>query len=255
MKRAILQYRTCTLYNLKHAVCFKRTTNPLCPLSGCHQLDSAFHMLLGCQNHIISSMKTERHNVSGKMIFKALSKSPWGAGLVDTDIVSDGRLAQHNLKIPAHVSNRIITPYLFPHTFPKKSRLTFSRPDGILVTPYNAKLTPPSSSSSSSHHVLCSRLSTPHRPNTTTCVRQPHQLSVNQQHVHFKLIEIKCCKDSRPGQQLEKAQRQHADLRKSSSAKVVTLHSILLGVGGTYYTEHTLNQFKQLVELDHQRAI
>eukprot|EP00983_Pelagomonas_calceolata_P123953 1161055-Pelagomonas_calceolata.AAC.1 len=45
---------------------------------------------------------------------------------------------------------------------------------------------------------------------------------------------------------MEAAQRQHADLCKLINAKVVTLHTILLGVGGTCYTEHTLNQFKQL---------
>eukprot|EP00983_Pelagomonas_calceolata_P032087 1007580-Pelagomonas_calceolata.AAC.1 len=33
----------------------------------------------------------------------------------------------------------------------------------------------------------------------------------------------------------------------------MTLHTNFLGVGGTCYTEHTLNQFKQ-VGLDHQRA-
>eukprot|EP00983_Pelagomonas_calceolata_P066090 1148863-Pelagomonas_calceolata.AAC.6 len=38
------------------------------------------------------------------------------------------------------------------------------------------------------------------------------------------------------------------------SAKAVTLHIILLGVGGTCHTEHTLNQFKEL-GLDHQHAI
>eukprot|EP00983_Pelagomonas_calceolata_P037345 1136295-Pelagomonas_calceolata.AAC.4 len=59
---------------------------------------------------------------------------------------------------------------------------------------------------------------------------------------------------TRPGQQLEAAQRQHADLCKDISGKAVTLHTILLGVGGTCYTEHTLNQLKQL-ELDHQCAI
>eukprot|EP00983_Pelagomonas_calceolata_P052336 1142809-Pelagomonas_calceolata.AAC.1 len=47
----------------------------------------------GCQNHIISSMKTERHNVAGRMVIKALSKGPWGAGLVDMDIGSGDRLA------------------------------------------------------------------------------------------------------------------------------------------------------------------
>eukprot|EP00983_Pelagomonas_calceolata_P117386 1160410-Pelagomonas_calceolata.AAC.10 len=49
---------------------------PCCPLQGCHQLDSALHMLSGCQNHIISDMKTACHNVAGRIIMKALSKSP-----------------------------------------------------------------------------------------------------------------------------------------------------------------------------------
>eukprot|EP00983_Pelagomonas_calceolata_P107208 1159319-Pelagomonas_calceolata.AAC.9 len=42
----------------------------------------------------------------------------------------------------------------------------------------------------------------------------------------------------RHGQKLEAAPRQHADLCKLISAKAVTLHTILLGVGGTCYTEH-----------------
>eukprot|EP00983_Pelagomonas_calceolata_P122786 1160938-Pelagomonas_calceolata.AAC.27 len=114
------------------------------------------------------------------MIIKALSKSPLGAGLVDTDIGSDDRLAQHDLNIPAHASNRIVPPYLFPRYFPKRSRLTSICPDVILqyiyqlMTTYNAKPTPSSSSSSSSsssYHMLCSRHSTPHRSNTTTHIR------------------------------------------------------------------------------------
>eukprot|EP00983_Pelagomonas_calceolata_P024652 776094-Pelagomonas_calceolata.AAC.1 len=79
MKPTILQYRTGTLNNQKHAVCFKTAINPVCPLPGCHQLDSALHMLSGYQNHIISSVKTECHNVAGRMIIRALSKSPWEA--------------------------------------------------------------------------------------------------------------------------------------------------------------------------------
>eukprot|EP00983_Pelagomonas_calceolata_P073628 1152199-Pelagomonas_calceolata.AAC.2 len=134
MKRTILQYRTGTLHNQKHAVRFKRSTNPFCPLPGCHQLDSALHMLSGCKNHI-SSMKTERHNVAGRMIIGALSKSPWGAGLVNINTGSDDRLAQHNLKIPTYASNRIIPPYLFPRNSSKRSRLTSSRPDVILIAP------------------------------------------------------------------------------------------------------------------------
>ena len=85
VKRTIFQYRTGTPYNQKHAVRFKRSTDPLCPLPGCQQLDSALHMLSGCQNHIISNMKTESHNLAGRMIMKALSKSPLGACLINTD--------------------------------------------------------------------------------------------------------------------------------------------------------------------------
>ena len=40
---------------------------------------------------------------------------------------------------------------------------------------------------------------------------------------------------------------------KLISAKAVTIHPILLGVGGSIYIEHTLKQFKQL-GLDHYRA-
>eukprot|EP00983_Pelagomonas_calceolata_P052682 1142953-Pelagomonas_calceolata.AAC.1 len=61
--------------------------SPECPLGS-----SALHMLSGCQNHIISSIKTERNNVAGRMVIKAISNSPWGAGLVNTDIGSNVRL-------------------------------------------------------------------------------------------------------------------------------------------------------------------
>eukprot|EP00983_Pelagomonas_calceolata_P081530 1155609-Pelagomonas_calceolata.AAC.3 len=57
----------------------------------------------------------------------------------------------------------------------------------------------------------------------------------------------------RPGQQSQAAHRQDADLCKLSCAKAVTLHTILLGVGGTCCTEHEFDQFKQL-ELDRQHA-
>eukprot|EP00983_Pelagomonas_calceolata_P017364 544742-Pelagomonas_calceolata.AAC.1 len=61
------------------ADCVLDSADPLCPLPVCHQLDSALHILSGCQSYIVSSMKTEHHNVAGRIIIKALSKSPWGA--------------------------------------------------------------------------------------------------------------------------------------------------------------------------------
>eukprot|EP00983_Pelagomonas_calceolata_P006558 215621-Pelagomonas_calceolata.AAC.2 len=103
------------------------------------------------------------------------------------DIGSNDRLAQHNFQIPAHASNIIIPPYLFPRNFPQRSRLTSSPPDAILITPYKAKPTPSSPSSSSSHYALRIRHLT-QRIGGANRIRQPHQLNVNQRHVH--LIEI-----------------------------------------------------------------
>eukprot|EP00967_Tisochrysis_lutea_P047539 scaffold57883_cov17-Tisochrysis_lutea.AAC.1 len=72
------------------------------------------------------------------------------------------------------------------------------------------------------------------KTNTANCLRQPHQLNANQRHVH--LIKINYYEDSRSGQQLEAAQRQHVD----------HLHIIFLGVGGTCHKEHTINQLARL---------
>eukprot|EP00983_Pelagomonas_calceolata_P084139 1156301-Pelagomonas_calceolata.AAC.4 len=79
-----------------------------------------------------------------------------------------------------------------------------------------AKPTSSSPSSSSSHYTLCSRNSLTQRTSVTNRVRQPHQLDANQGHMH--LIEIKYCEYTRPGQQLEAAQRQRTDLCKLINA-------------------------------------
>eukprot|EP00983_Pelagomonas_calceolata_P046365 1140119-Pelagomonas_calceolata.AAC.1 len=76
------------------------------------------------------------------MIIKALSKSPWGAGLVNTDIGSDDRLAQHKPSNPCTCIKQNYTPLSLPCNFPRRSRLTSSRPNAILtilvalITPY-----------------------------------------------------------------------------------------------------------------------
>eukprot|EP00983_Pelagomonas_calceolata_P007428 242313-Pelagomonas_calceolata.AAC.1 len=81
-------------------------------------------------------------------------------------------------------------------------------------------------------------------------VRQPQQLNAIQRHVH--LVGIKYCEDTRPGQKLEAAQWQHADFCKNVSGKAMTLHIILLGVGGTCYNGH-IDQLK-ISGLDHRQA-
>eukprot|EP00983_Pelagomonas_calceolata_P106676 1159259-Pelagomonas_calceolata.AAC.2 len=80
------------------------------------------------------------------------------------DIGSDDGLAQHNLQIPAHASNRILPPYLFPRKFPKRSRLTSSRPGAILITFYHAKNPNPLNLLPPPPHIMCYPSGTaPHR--------------------------------------------------------------------------------------------
>jgi len=67
------------------------------------------------------------------------------------------------------------------------------------------------------------------------------------------LVKVKYCEDTRPGHQLEASRKQHEVLCKRVKAKKVILHTILLGVGGSIYTSHTLNHLKEL-DLDVQKA-
>jgi len=98
-KCIIMKYRTGTLYNQRHAVLFKLSTNQTCPL--CPQVDSALHILSGCQHTKIRNMITERHNLACCMIFKAISKTgSLGSCVVSKDIGSNERMTMQNLQIP-----------------------------------------------------------------------------------------------------------------------------------------------------------
>eukprot|EP00983_Pelagomonas_calceolata_P097435 1158248-Pelagomonas_calceolata.AAC.1 len=58
-------------------------------------------------------------------------------------------------------------------------------------------------------------------------------------------MEMKYWEDMRPGAQLTASQQQRSELCKLQGTEI-TLHTILLGVGGTIDTAHTLDQFKEL---------
>jgi len=79
----------------------------------------------------------------------------------------------------------------------------------------------------------------------------PHAIPEKRRHIH--LLEVKLCEDTRPAPQLEASRLQHRDLCKTLQGAHVTLHSNLLGIGGTIDASHTLNHLTQL-GLDPQRA-
>ena len=124
-----MKYRTGTLYNQEHAVLFKLSTSQTCPLCLLH-VDSALHILSGCQHTQIRKMITERHNLACRMVFKAISKTgSLGSCVFSMDIGSNQRMTMQNLQIPESAESRIVPKWLFPPRFSDKDRFTSSLPD------------------------------------------------------------------------------------------------------------------------------
>ena len=94
-KMNVMRYRTGTLFNQKHAVRFNLSTSLTCPL--CPHVDSALHMLSGCQHNMIGNMITKRHNTASRHIVKALTNSIHGANTAYTDIGSAAKLADEGV--------------------------------------------------------------------------------------------------------------------------------------------------------------
>eukprot|EP00983_Pelagomonas_calceolata_P022397 704274-Pelagomonas_calceolata.AAC.1 len=95
-------------------------------------MDSALHILSGCQCPVIRNMVTEHHNTASSMILKVASEGSYGSNLGLLDVGSADRLTQHHLHITEQVLNRVIPPYLFEPSIPDQARCTSSRPDAIL---------------------------------------------------------------------------------------------------------------------------
>eukprot|EP00983_Pelagomonas_calceolata_P046204 1140058-Pelagomonas_calceolata.AAC.1 len=95
-------------------------------------MDSALHILLGCQCPVIRNMVTERHNIASRMILKVVSKGSYGSHLLQMDAGSADRLAQHDLHVTEQVSDHVIPPNLFDPSIPDQARRISSRPNAIL---------------------------------------------------------------------------------------------------------------------------
>eukprot|EP00983_Pelagomonas_calceolata_P047000 1140422-Pelagomonas_calceolata.AAC.8 len=152
----------------------------------------------------MSNMVTERHNIASRILLKAISKGPLGAGIASMDIGRADRLALLDLQIPEHATYRTLPKYIFPRRFPDKDRLTSSWPDAILVVPL--KRVP----RSNSQYLLRSaggRRGNRENSEPTTATpptfkaQDPSQLLPDQRHV--QLVGVKYCEDTRPNSQLE----------------------------------------------------
>ena len=76
----------------------------------CPQVDSALHILSGCQHTQIRNMITERHNLACRTILKAISKTgSLGSCVVCIDIGSNKRMTMQNLQVTETAESRIVS--------------------------------------------------------------------------------------------------------------------------------------------------
>ncbi len=124
---------------------------------------------------------------------KAISKGSLAGYLVQLDAGSTDCLAQQNLQIPEHASNRTLPSWLFAARLSARDRLTSSRPDAIFVTPLpTTKLNSPTTP-----HMH--QVSHPRQPSKDE--RRIHELNVNMREIH--LVGVKYCEDTPPGHKSE----------------------------------------------------
>ena len=196
------------------------------------------------------------------MIFKAISKTgSLGSCVVSMNIGSNEWMTMRNLQIHETAESRIVFKWLFPPRFSYIDRFTSSRPDFVLVTPVAAKTQKQQTnvggwvlrSGRGQLRETGSTSAAPPATSTATNPRQHRPKDLNKTRRDIQLVEIKYCEDTRPQNQLNAAKEQHKNLCNILQGASVTLHIILLGVGGTIYNTHTLKPFKEL-GLDSKRV-
>ena len=149
---------------------------------------------------------------------KRSAEASWAQQLSQCmDACYSEKLSDLNIESPDDIE-RNIPDWVFPTQQNLPSRQQ-SRPDGVLVMPIEGR----------GRHL------------------DPKQIPPKDRDIH--LVEFKFCSNINPQQTLEKAHNQHQpliqrlrtrSLRGISRKNQVTLHVIVLGVGGTIYNQCTI---------------
>jgi hypothetical protein len=229
------RYRNGALWNQKTAHQWGKAASPDCPI--CGRPDSAEHMLSGpCSSSTHAGLVPERHNTLARIVLKAISKGTRGAELQAADVGSRLKPEKDlcNLQGLATVQETMASLLLRP-VGPRAARKISGR-KRTLVT------------SGKSPEEQAAPVDQANRCNAH--LSRPDAVMRGAQ--GLTLIELKCCPDTRPEAQLERAREQHAALlaeleSKGCKARVVV---ILCGVGGLTYQQHTL---QALLDLGVQR--
>jgi len=75
-------------------------------------------------------MVTDRHNIAGRLLTKAINKGSLGSCLVSTDVGSADKHRMQSLQTPVTAESRLPPAWIFAINHNRRDRLT-SRPDAI----------------------------------------------------------------------------------------------------------------------------
>eukprot|EP00983_Pelagomonas_calceolata_P062886 1147492-Pelagomonas_calceolata.AAC.3 len=164
------------------------------------EIDSALNISPGCKQSITSNVVTGRHNIPNRILLESVGKALLGQASMD--IGSTDHLALQDLQDLQSVKD------LFLVSVENRGGRGGTRKRSAPAT-----ATPP-----------------------TSKVHHPSQLLLEWRYIH--LVEVKFCEDSIIS--LKTSKQHHRDLCHDSprGSAQVTLHTVLLGVGGVIYTPH-----------------
>jgi ribonuclease HI len=211
-RRSTLLLRTGTLHNQKRAKWFGMATTDTCLAPGCGQPDSGSHIAGGCQNKTMQCMYSERHNRAGRIILRAISKGSKGGDLVAADLGKAEKCIDDQAPV---LDCRHVPSSLLP----------------------------------------CPQGTAPEQHERRLRLLRPDAILVSgkgkRQSKDIRIMELKFCSDTRPEDQLHRAQKQHAELislllEQGYNRSNIQLIPILIGVAGTIYTQHTLDALQLL---------
>jgi exonuclease III/ribonuclease HI len=202
-----LKYRTGSMPSAKLMHRFNLAPNSKCAL--CGQLDGGHHTASGCQR--LTKTYAHRHNKAGQLIMQAVIEGERGAEVVMMDL---GREQPPQEAEPNQTRRPQDAPSPLPHRIPREA-LPATLPEETKT-----------------------RLMTASIPDALL-----YKPATAGQPAQYTILEIKYCRDTDPIGQMQRAQRQHAQLEMEllGAGAAVDYKVLLLGVAGTIYKSATLN--------------
>jgi len=197
---------------------YGRSLTSKCPL--CKQEDGGFHLASGCPK--LTNAYTDRHHAAGTLILNAVRAGSAGTTVIQADVGSQDK--QIKMGLPP-----------LPHDIPSKYLTNTAKKHKT-----QQNMGGSSSSQPGGHPPLS-------RPDFT--LHTEHKTQGGPTTHKFTLVEVKYCVDTKPQDQLEKAQAQHEPLLqhlRQTPNTIAELRIILLGAAGYIYNSETKEQLESL---------